>query len=51
MHSIGSVAGANLTLIMSDSILKMHEGCSLPVVAICVLKDKNMDEVHGNDKD
>ena len=40
---IGSVAGANLTLIMSDSILKMVLVVLLPVVAICVLKDKNMD--------
>lgn len=40
---IGSVAGANLTLIMSDYILKMVLVVLLPVVAICVLKDKNMD--------
>ena len=40
---IGSVAGANLTLIMSDHILKMVLVVLLPVVAICVLKDKNLD--------
>ena len=40
---IGSVAGANLTLIMSDSILKMVLVVLLPVAAICVLKDNNMD--------
>ena len=40
---IGSVAGANLALIMSDHILKMVLVVLLPVVAICVLKDKNMD--------
>ena len=39
----GFVPGANLTLIMSDHILKMVLVVLLPVVAICVLKDKNMD--------
>ena len=40
---IGSVAGANLALIISDHILKMVLVVILPIVAFCVLKDKNMD--------
>lgn len=40
---IGSVAGANLALIISDHILKMVLVVILPIVAFCVLRDKNMD--------
>ena len=40
---IGSVAGANLALIISDHILKMVLVVILPIVAYRVLKDKNMD--------
>ncbi len=40
---IGSVAGANLALIISDHILKMVLVFILPIVAFCVLRDKNMD--------
>ena len=40
---IGSVAGANLALIIGDRILKMVLVVILPIVAFCVLRDKNMD--------
>lgn len=40
---VGSVAGANLALIISDEILKAVLVVLLPIVAFCVLRDKNLE--------
>ena len=37
---VGSIAGANLALIISDRVLKTVLVFVLPVVAFCVLRDK-----------
>lgn len=42
---VGSIAGANLTLIISDKVLKTVLVFVLPVVAFCVLRDKNLKPV------
>lgn len=42
---IGSIAGANLALIVSDRILKTVLICVLPVVAVCVFRDKELTPV------
>ena len=41
----GSVIGANLALVISDKILKTVLVFVLPVVAVCVLRDKNFETV------
>lgn len=40
---LGSVVGSHLSLIISENILKMVLIVILPIVAFCVLRDKNMD--------
>ena len=42
---VGSIAGANLALIISDKVLKTVLVFVLPVVAFCVLRDKNLKPV------
>ena len=42
---VGSIAGANLALIISDRVLKTVLVFVLPVVAFCVLRDKNLKPV------
>ena len=41
----GSVIGANLALIISDEILKTVLVVLLPIVAFCVLRDKNLEVI------
>ena len=42
---VGSIAGANLALIISDKVLKTVLVFVLPVVAFCVLRDKDLKPV------
>ena len=42
---VGSIAGANLALIISDKVLKTVLVFVLPVVAFCVLRDKDLTPV------
>ena len=42
---MGSIAGANLALIISDKVLKTVLVFVLPVVAFCVLRDKDLKPV------